>query len=166
MPLAGSYKNRKTGTRDSSETLLGPYQQLVNRDPETLVGPCKSRKIGIWDECGVSVNCKCMEFVVTGCCTRNWLRFNQTIRYLTSGDLGIPLKVSRLGVTDLKKTRVVSLLHLFEGRGENGQCHLVHAESLQKVGLMVVMLISYSRLLNMILVLWGVDPILRKEYGI
>ena len=107
-----------------------------------------------------------MEFAVAGCCTRNWLRFNQTIRNFTSGDLGIPLKVSRLGVTDLKKTRVVFLLHLFQGRRENGQCRLVCAESLQMIGLMVVMLISYSRLLNVILVLWGVDPILRNEYGI
>ena len=35
-----------------------------------------------------------MEFVATGCCTRNWLTFDQTIRNLTSGDLGIPLVVS------------------------------------------------------------------------
>ena len=35
---------------------------------------------------------------------------------LTSGDLEIPLVVIRLGVTGLKKTRVVYLLDLFEGR--------------------------------------------------
>ena len=35
------------------------------------------------------------------------LRFNQTIRNLTCGNLEIPLVVIRLGVTRLKKTRVV-----------------------------------------------------------
>ena len=32
--------------------------------------------------------------------------------------------VIRLGVTRLKKTRVVYLLDLFDGRGENGQCDI------------------------------------------
>ena len=63
-------------------------------------------------ECGVWVECKCMEFVATGCCTRKWLRFDQTIRDLTFGDLRISLVVSRLGV--LKKIRVVYLLDLFQ----------------------------------------------------
>ena len=40
------------------------------------------------------------------------------MRNLTSGDLGILVTVSRLGVTRLKKTRVVYLLDVFEGRGE------------------------------------------------
>ena len=47
----------------------------------------------------------CIEFVSTGCLTRKWLRFDQTIRNLTSGDLGILLVVIQLGVTGLKKTR-------------------------------------------------------------
>ena len=59
-----------------------------------------------------------MQFVATGCCSRKWLRFNQTMRNLTSGDLGILVTVSQLGVTRLKKTRVVYLLDVFEGRGE------------------------------------------------
>ena len=67
-------------------------------------------------ECGVWVECKCMEFVATGCCTRKWLRFDQTIRDLTFGDLRISLVVSRLGV--LKKIRVVYLLDLFQRREE------------------------------------------------
>ena len=67
-------------------------------------------------ECGVWVHCKCMELVAEGLCTKKWLRFDQTIRNLTSGDLEIPLVVIRLGVTGLKKTRVVYLLDLFEGR--------------------------------------------------
>ena len=57
-----------------------------------------------------------MEFVATGCCTRTWLRFDQTIRDLTFGDLRISLVVSRLGV--LKKIRVVYLLDLFQRREE------------------------------------------------
>ena len=44
-------------------------------------------------ECEVWVDCRCMEFVVVGWCTRKWLRLYQTIRDLTSGDLGIPLVV-------------------------------------------------------------------------
>ena len=44
----------------------GPYQKLENREPGTLVGA--------W------VDCKCMEFIVVGCCTRKLLRFDQTIR--------------------------------------------------------------------------------------
>ena len=65
---------------------------------------------------GVWVNCKCMELVAAGNCTRKWLSFGQTIRNLNSGALGIPLVVSRLGVAGLKKTGVVYLLDLFEGR--------------------------------------------------
>ena len=53
---------------------------------------------------------------IRSCCTKKWLSFGQTIRNLDSGDLGILLVVSRLGVTGLKKTRVVYLLDLFEGR--------------------------------------------------
>ena len=34
---------------------------------------------------------------------------------------------------------------------------LVHAERLQMIGLMVVMFMSYSRMVSVILVLWGVD---------
>ena len=55
-----------------------------------------------------------------------WLRFNQTIRSLASPDLVIPLLVIHLGVTGLRKTRVVYFLDLFEGRGENGQCDLLY----------------------------------------
>ena len=51
-------------------------------------------------------------------------------------------------------------------RGENGQCDLVLAERLQMIGLMVVMSMSYSRVVNVALILWGVGPILRNEYGI
>ena len=60
-----------------------------------------------------------MELVAAGWCTTKWLRFDQTIRNLTSGDLVIPLVVIQLGVTRLRKTRAVYLLNLFEGkRGE------------------------------------------------
>ena len=58
------------------------------------------------------------------------MRLYQTIRNLTSGDLGILLVVIELGVTGLKKTKVAYLLDLFEGRGENGQCDLVCLERL------------------------------------
>ena len=55
-----------------------------------------------------------MKIVGKGWCTRKWLRLYQTIRNITSGDLGILLVVIRLGVTGLKKTRVVYLLDLLE----------------------------------------------------
>ena len=69
-----------------------------------------------------------MQFVAAGWCTRKWLRLSQTIRNLIFGDLGILLVVIRLGVARSKKTRVVYLLDLFEGRGEKGQYDLVRVE--------------------------------------
>ena len=107
-----------------------------------------------------------MEFVATSRSTSTWLRFDQTVRNLTSGGLGIPLVVSRLGVAGLKKTSVVYLLDSFEGRGQNGQCDLVWAEHPQMIGPMVAMLMSYSLVVNVALVLWGLDSILRNGYGI
>ena len=74
-------------------------------------------------------------------CRLMWLRLDQTMRNLTSGDLGILFVVVQLRVNGLKKTKVVYLLDLFEGRGEKGQWDLV---ILRNVGtpLDVVMLIS------------------------
>ena len=62
------------------------------------------------------------------------MKLDQTIRNLTSGDLGFPLVVIRLGVTLLKKTRVEYLLDMFEGRGEKEQRDLVYVERLQMIG--------------------------------
>ena len=64
------------------------------------------------------------------------------MRNLTSSDFGIPLVVIQLGVTGLKKTKVVYLLELSEGSEEKEQCNLVSLERLWVIGLMVVMLIS------------------------
>ena len=58
----------------------------------------------------------------------------------------------------MKKTKVVHLLDLFEGKGVKGWCDLVCAERLQMIGLMVVILIFYSSAVNVVLVLWGVGP--------
>ena len=52
------------------------------------------------------------------------------MRNLTSGDLGILLVVIQQGVTRLKRTKVVYLLDLFEGRGEKEQFNLVCFERL------------------------------------
>ena len=38
-------------------------------------------------ECGVWVDCKSMEFTAAGWCTKKWMRLDQTIRNLTSGDV-------------------------------------------------------------------------------
>ena len=61
--------------------------------------------------------------------------------------------VIRLEVTRLKITRVVYLLDLLEGKGENEQYDLVFVEHLQMTGLMVVTLMSYSRVVSVVLVL-------------
>ena len=42
-----------------------------------------------------------LQQVATGWCRKKWLRFDQTIRNLTSGDLGIPLVVNQLGVSGI-----------------------------------------------------------------
>ena len=92
------------------------------------------------------------------------MRFDDTIRNITSSDLGTPLVVTRLGVTGLKKARVVYLLELFEGKREKGQCDLVRAERLQMIRLMAVMFMSYSRVVSVVLVLWLVGLILKNGY--
>ena len=55
---------------------------------------------------------------------------DQTMRNLTFGDLGILLVLLQLRVTGMKKTKVVYLLDLFEGRGEKGQWDLLCLEPL------------------------------------
>ena len=74
-------------------------------------------------ECRVWVDCRCMEFVVAGWCARKWLRFYQTMRNKKS-------YFWWFGKSELKKTRVLYLLDLFEERGEDGQCNLVCVECL------------------------------------
>ena len=41
-----------------------------------------------WRHCGcwMWVDCKCMEFIVAGWCTKKYLRFDQTVRNLTYGN--------------------------------------------------------------------------------
>ena len=58
-----------------------------------------------------------MEFMATGWCTGKWLRLYETIRNLTSGKVGILLMVIWLGVTGLKKIRLVYLLEGKRGEG-------------------------------------------------
>ena len=59
-----------------------------------------------------------------GWCTRKGLRLYQIIRNVTS-DLGIPLVVIQPLVLELKKTRLMDLPDLFEGRRKKGKCDLV-----------------------------------------
>ena len=92
------------------------------------------------------------------------MRFDDTIRNITSGDLGIPLLVTRLGVTGLTKVRVVYLLELFEGKRVKGQRDLVRAERLQMIRLMVVRFMSYLRVVSVVLALWLIGPILKNGY--
>ena len=57
-------------------------------------------------------------------------------------------------------------LDLFEGGEEKGKCALVCLEHLWMIGLMVVMLISYSHMVSVVLVLSRVGPVLRSRYGL
>ena len=57
------------------------------------------------------------------------------------------------------------LLDLFEERGKKGQCDLVCVERLWMIGLLVVMLMSYSRVVSAVLDLSRVGPVLRSRYG-
>ena len=107
-----------------------------------------------------------MEFVSLGWSTRKWLGLYQIIRNLTSGDLGIPLSVIRPVTPGLKNTRLIHLPDLFEGRGEKGQSDLVCVNHLWMIGLMVVVLMSYSRVVSVVLVFWRVGSVLTKVYGI
>ena len=66
----------------------------------------------------------------------------------------------------MEKIRLVYLLDLFEGGEEKRQCDLVCVERLWMIGLMVVMLVSYSRVVSVVLVLLGVGPVLRSRYVI
>ena len=88
-----------------------------------------------------------MEFIAAGWCTRKWLRLDQTIRNLTSGDLGIPPEMMQLEACGLKKTEY--LLDFFEERKEKEQCDLV----------CVCIVLLDDRV---VLVLWEVGPILRN----
>ena len=115
---------------------------------------------------GVWVECKSMELMAASWCTRKWLRLYQTIRNITSGDMGIWIVVMRLGVTRLKNFRLVYLSDLLERRGENGQCDLGCLECLWMIWLMVVMLLSYSGVTSVFLVLSRIGPVLRSRYGI
>ena len=70
------------------------------------------------------------------------------------------------GSTRLKKIGLVYLQDLFEGKGKIGQCDLVCIEHFWMIGLMVVMLMSYSHVVSVVFVLSGVGPVLRSRYEI
>ena len=57
-----------------------------------------------------------MELVAAGWCPRKWLRFDRTIRNITSSDLGMSLLVMQLGVTGLDtNTRTYNSLTCLRG---------------------------------------------------
>ena len=62
---------------------------------------------------------------IRSCRLKEVVELYQTIRNLTSGIL---LVVFQLRVTGFKKTSVMYLLDLLEGRGEKGQCDLMCVE--------------------------------------
>ena len=71
------------------------------------------------------------------------LKLDQAIRNLTFGDLEIPLVVIGLGVTGLKKTRIVYLLGILGERGEKWWCDFVCGAPWLMIGPLLVLLISF-----------------------
>ena len=70
-----------------------------------------------------------------------------------------------LVVSGLKKTRFVCLLNLFGGRRRRGS--VIYGFGLPlNGGLMVVLVMSFSHMVNMVLVLCEVGPILKNGYEI
>ena len=97
--------------------------------------------------CEVQVDCKCVEFVAVGQCSRKWLSIDQTTKNATSGDLEMPRVVIHLGVTGLKKTKFEYPPDLFEERGRNSS---------------VIQCVRAPLDDRVVLVLWGVGPTLRS----
>ena len=104
-----------------------------------------------------------MEFRAAGCCTRKWLRLDQTIRNLTFSfgvkhSYNIIINPLQVEIINPSLTHITIWLltkqTLFEGKGEKEQYDLVCVERLQMTGLML----AYVD----VLILWGVDPILRN----
>ena len=59
-----------------------------------------------------------MDVVAVGWCRRKWLRLYQTIRNLTSGDMGTLLVVIQQGVPNRKRSAHVSHRPVWRKRGE------------------------------------------------
>ena len=74
-------------------------------------------------------------------------RLNQFVRNLTFEDWEIHLVVIGLGATKLKKTKVMSALGFFWGKGGQWWCDFVCVERLgPTTGLILVILISFPRM--------------------
>ena len=70
--------------------------------------------------------------------------------------------VIRLGVIGIKKASP----DVSEETVEKGQCDLLCAERLWMIGPMVIKLMSYSRVVSVVLVLWRVGTVPRIGCGI
>ena len=114
-----------------------------------------------WWKCGARVECKCMEYVAIGWCKRLWLKLYETIKNLTFDDIGIPLVVIQMGVLDWKASGLCISLTFLRGEGAVRFCGL---EIFWVIGIMVVMLMSYSRAVKVVLVLLEIGLVLRKRY--
>ena len=66
------------------------------------------------------MQCNCIEFIAAARCTVMQLRLDQTMRNFIFVDLEILFVVIQMGVARMKKSRLVYLLDLFGGRGEEG----------------------------------------------
>ena len=131
---------RKTGTQDHSGTLVRPFKtwKTGTRDPRgTLPGPYQNRKTGMGGVGGLH-----------GHAIRSHRLLHKEVAEVQSnyeksyfwwfGNLGYG-KSTGSNHTEKDQGRV-SVRRVWGKRGENGQCDLVRAERLQRIGLMVVML--------------------------
>ena len=79
-----------------------PMELLCKKQPTALAPrlfPQKSSTTDFRPDSKCRSDWRCCESVAAGLCTRKWLRLDQTMKNLTSDDLGMRLVVIQLGVT-------------------------------------------------------------------
>ena len=110
-----------------------------------------------------------MEFVVHGICSRR-LKYSKAVEVRSNykksylGWFGNPACGDWTGSNRIEKDRVrVPPEFVWGKRGEKWWCNFVCVE---RLGLMLVLLMSFSRMMSMILVLRGVGPIVDNGYEI
>ena len=105
------------------------------------------------------VKCKCTDFLAAVWCTGKWLRLYQTIRNLTSSEI---LWCGNIVCGDstcsnwIEKYQARVPPRPVLGKRGDGECDLSCVEHFWMIGLMVVMLMFYLRVVSVFLVFSGV----------
>ena len=79
--------------------------------------------------------------------------------------LGNPTRDDLTGSNQIGKDQGGVSARLVWGKRREWECDLVRVELLQMIGLIVVMLMSISRVVSAVLVLWGVCPTIGNGYA-